>query len=297
MKLVGYGDKKKERAGLVYGDKVLDISQSWEALNRRRIPSNVVEFLEGPWREELAIILENADELATRQGIAHDISEVRLGAPVPRPGKVICLGVNYRDHSGDIGVAVPEVPLLFSKASSCIIGPREEVMIPEESDQIDWEAELAVVIGKEGKKIADSEAFEHIAGYTVFNDVSARDIQMADKQWFRGKSFDTFGPMGPWIITIDEIEDPLSLEVRCLVNGVERQHSNTSYHIFNVPQIIAFISRGMTLFPGDVIATGTPKGVGYGMNPPLFLKPGDELVTEIEGIGQLRNKIVSQEGG
>lgn len=296
MKLVSYGEKRRERAGLVYGDKVLDISRAWEALNKRRIPSNMVEVVEGPWREELAIILENAEELVAQEGIAYEISEVRLGAPVPRPSKVVCLGANYRDHAGDLWLPIPEVPILFSKASSCIIGPRDVVVIPEEDEKIDWEVELAVVIGKEGKRIPESEAFEHVAGYTVFNDVSARDIQTAAKQWHRGKSFDTFGPMGPWIVTLDEIDDPLSLEMRCLINGVERQHNNTSNHIFNVPQVIAFISRGMTLFPGDVIATGTPGGVGFAMDPPMFLKPGDEMVTEIEGIGQLRNKIVNEKG-
>lgn len=296
MKLVSYGETRRERTGLVYGDKVLDISRGWRALNKREIPSNMVHFLEGPWREEVAIVLEGVEELLEEKGMVHDISEVRLGAPVPRPSKVVCLGANYRDHAGDLRLPVPEAPILFSKASSCVIGPRDEVVIPEESDQIDWEVELTVVIGKEGKKIPESEAFEHVAGYTVFNDVSARDIQMASKQWHRGKSFDTFGPMGPWIVTLDEIDDPLSLEVRCLINGVERQHSNTSYHIFNVPQVIAFISRGMTLFPGDVIATGTPGGVGFAMEPPTFLKPGDEMVSEIEGIGQMRNKITSEKG-
>ena len=294
MKLVSYGEKRRERAGLVYGDKILDLSRAWEAIEKGQMPSSMVEVLHGPWREQLEIISENAEELLRQDNVVFDISEVRLGAPVPMPSKVVCLGLNYRDHADESGQPYPELPILFSKASSAIIGPRDDVVIPKESSQIDWEVELAVVVGKEGRRIPESEAFEHLAGYTVFNDVSARDIQMSGKQWHRGKSFDTFGPMGPWIVTLDEIDDPLSLEVRCLINGVERQHSNTSYHVFNVPRIVAFISAGMTLFPGDVIATGTPGGVGFAMKPPVFLQPGDEMVTEIEAVGQLRNKIVSE---
>ena len=294
MKLVSYGEKRRERAGLVYGDKILDLSRAWEAIEKGQMPSSMVEVLHGPWREQLELISENAEELLRQDNVVFDISEVRLGAPVPMPSKVVCLGLNYRDHADESGQPYPELPILFSKASSAIIGPRDDVVIPKESSQIDWEVELAVVVGKEGRRIPESEAFEHLAGYTVFNDVSARDIQMSGKQWHRGKSFDTFGPMGPWIVTLDEIDDPLSLEVRCLINGVERQHSNTSYHVFNVPRIVAFISAGMTLFPGDVIATGTPGGVGFAMKPPVFLQPGDEMVTEIEAVGQLRNKIVSE---
>jgi len=294
LKLVSYGEKRRERAGLVYGDKILDLSRAWEAIEKGQMPSSMVEVLHGPWREQLEIISENAEELLRQDNVVFDISEVRLGAPVPMPSKVVCLGLNYRDHADESGQPYPELPILFSKASSAIIGPRDDVVIPKESSQIDWEVELAVVVGKEGRRIPESEAFEHLAGYTVFNDVSARDIQMSGKQWHRGKSFDTFGPMGPWIVTLDEIDDPLSLEVRCLINGVERQHSNTSYHVFNVPRIVAFISAGMTLFPGDVIATGTPGGVGFAMKPPVFLQPGDEMVTEIEAVGQLRNKIVSE---
>ena len=294
MKLVSYGEKRRERAGLVYGDKILDLSRSWEAVEKGQMPSSMVEVLHGPWREQLEIISENAEELLRKDDVAFSISQVRLGAPVLMPSKVVCLGLNYRDHADESGQPYPELPILFSKASSAIIGPRDQVVIPRESSQIDWEVELAVVVGKEGRRIPESEAFEHLAGYTVFNDVSARDIQMSGKQWHRGKSFDTFGPTGPWIVSLDEIDDPLSLDVRCLINGVERQHSNTSYHVFNVPRIVAFISAGMTLFPGDVIATGTPGGVGFAMKPPMFLRPGDEMVTEIEAVGQLRNKIVSE---
>jgi acylpyruvate hydrolase len=293
---VSYGDLGNERAGVVFGDKILDLRRAWQALEKGQMPSNMIQVLEGPWRERAQHVLDNAEALVGKENISFDISDVRLGAPVPRPSKVVCLGLNYRDHADESGQPYPEAPILFSKASSCIIGPRDEVLLPPESDQIDWEVELAVVMGKRGRRIPEAEALDYVAGYTVLNDVSARDIQMSGKQWHRGKSFDTFGPMGPWIVTLDEIDDPLSLEVRCTISGVERQHSNTSYHISNVPQTIAFISLGMTLFPGDVIATGTPGGVGFVMTPPVYLKPGDDVVTEVEGIGQLRNRISSEKG-
>jgi 2-keto-4-pentenoate hydratase/2-oxohepta-3-ene-1,7-dioic acid hydratase in catechol pathway len=216
--------------------------------------------------------------------------------PVPVPPKIICLGLNYRDHAEEARVPLPERPLLFSKPSTTIVGPEDPVVYPRISAQVDYEVELAAVIGKRGKDIPESNAYDHVAGYTVFNDVSARDIQLADKQWFRGKSFDTFAPTGPCIVSRDQVSDPHNLKMSLRVNGETRQRSTTANMIFKIPQLIAYISNVMTLQPGDIIATGTPAGVGFYAKPEKrLLRPGDLMEAEIEGIGLLRNRIVSAE--
>jgi acylpyruvate hydrolase len=216
-------------------------------------------------------------------------------APVPRPGKIVCVGLNYRDHAAESNMPVPEKPVLFSKFSTCVIGPGEPVMIPTTSEQVDYEAELAVVIGRRAKNVTASEAYNYVLGYTAFNDVSARDFQFADSQWQRGKSCDTFAPMGQTIVTTDEIPDPQNLSIKLLLNGQTMQDSNTNQLIFGVPQLIEFITESITLEPGDVIATGTPSGVGFARKPPVFLRPGDVMEVVIEGIGGLGNPIVGSE--
>jgi 2-keto-4-pentenoate hydratase/2-oxohepta-3-ene-1,7-dioic acid hydratase in catechol pathway len=214
-------------------------------------------------------------------------------APVPRPGKIVCVGLNYRDHAAESGLAVPTTPVIFSKFSSCVIAPGEPVVVPTTSEKVDYEAELAVVIGRHAKHVSADRAYEYVLGYTAFNDVTARDFQFGDGQWQRGKSCDTFAPMGQTIVTTDEIPDPHTLRITMKVNGTVMQDSNTNQLIFRVPELIEFITKSISLEPGDVIATGTPAGVGFARKPPVFLKPGDKMEVEIERIGGLGNPIVA----
>jgi 2-keto-4-pentenoate hydratase/2-oxohepta-3-ene-1,7-dioic acid hydratase in catechol pathway len=214
-------------------------------------------------------------------------------APVPRPGKIVCIGLNYRDHAEESGLAVPANPVIFSKFSSCVIAPGEPVVVPTTSEKLDYEAELAVVIGRRAKHVSADRAYDYVLGYTAFNDVTARDFQFGDGQWQRGKSCDTFAPMGQTIVTTDEVPDPHTLRITMKVNGTVMQDSNTNQLIFRVPQLIEFITKSISLEPGDVIATGTPAGVGFARKPPVFLKPGDTMDVEIERIGALGNPVVS----
>jgi 2-keto-4-pentenoate hydratase/2-oxohepta-3-ene-1,7-dioic acid hydratase in catechol pathway len=217
-------------------------------------------------------------------------------APVPRPGKIVCIGMNYRDHAAELSLAVPKAPAIFSKFSSCVIAPGEPVILPEGSEQLDYEAELAVVIGRRAHRVSAANAYDHILGYTAFNDVTARDFQFGDPQWQRGKSCDTFAPMGQTIVTTDEIRDPHALRITFRLNGVVMQDSSTDQMIFRVPELIEFITRNITLEPGDVIATGTPPGVGYARKPAVFLKAGDRMSVDIESIGSLGNPIEARPG-
>jgi len=214
-------------------------------------------------------------------------------APVPRPGKIVCIGLNYRDHAQESGLAVPTTPVIFSKFSSCVIAPGEPVVVPTTSEKVDYEAELAVVIGRHAKHVSADRAYDYVLGYTAFNDVTARDFQFGDGQWQRGKSCDTFAPMGQAIVTTDEIPEPHTLRITMTVNGTVMQDSNTNQLIFRVPELIEFITKSISLEPGDVIATGTPAGVGFARKPPVFLKPGDAMEVEIERIGGLGNPIVA----
>ena len=221
------------------------------------------------------------------------LGEVRLGAPVPRPGKIIAVGLNYRDHSMESGAAEPpKTPLIFAKFPTSICGPGDAIVLPASDAKVDYEAELGVVIGKRGKAISAHDAFEHVAGYLPLNDVSARAWQFADKQWVRGKSCDTFCPSGPHLVTREEIPDPHVLAIRARVNGVTLQDSNTGKMIFRIPQLIEFISASITLEVGDLIATGTPEGVGAFREPPIYLKAGDVVEIEIEKLGVLKNHVV-----
>jgi 2-keto-4-pentenoate hydratase/2-oxohepta-3-ene-1,7-dioic acid hydratase in catechol pathway len=217
--------------------------------------------------------------------------KVEICAPVPRPGKIICIGLNYRDHAEESGMAIPESPIIFSKFSSCAIGARQAIRLPRTSRQVDFEAELAFVVGRRAKNVKAADALEHVLGYTNFNDVSARDLQFTDGQWQRGKSCDTFAPMGEFIATADEIEDPHNLRIRFRLNGETLQDSNTDQLIFKIPELIEFLSASITLEPGDVVATGTPPGVGFARKPPVFLRDGDTAEVEIEGLGVLSNSV------
>jgi 2-keto-4-pentenoate hydratase/2-oxohepta-3-ene-1,7-dioic acid hydratase in catechol pathway len=223
-----------------------------------------------------------------------DAATARLLAPIPRPPKIVCIGLNYRDHAEESGMAIPEVPTVFAKFPTAVTGHRHPIVLPRNSTKPDYEAELAVVIGRGGRHIPEAAWREHVFGYTIFNDVSARDFQMATSQWMMGKTFDTFAPCGPAIVTADEIEDPHTLDISLTLNGEEMQHSNTRNLIFQVPRLIAFLSSVFTLEPGDLIATGTPAGVGFARKPPRWLKPGDEVVVRIEGLGELSNPVVAE---
>jgi 2-keto-4-pentenoate hydratase/2-oxohepta-3-ene-1,7-dioic acid hydratase in catechol pathway len=233
---------------------------------------------------------------AREQGWLVRREDAYWNAPVPRPGKVLCIGLNYRDHAAESNMPIPEKPVLFSKFSTCLIAPGEPVVIPSTSKQVDYEAELAVVIGRRAKHVAADRAYDYVLGYTALNDVSARDFQFSDGQWQRGKSCDTFAPMGQTIITTDVITDPHKLSIKLTLNGKVMQDSNTSQLIFGVPALIEFITQSITLEPGDVIATGTPAGVGFARKPQVFLQPGDQMEVLIEGMGGLGNPVVSETG-
>jgi len=223
-----------------------------------------------------------------------DPESVTLLAPIPRPPKIICIGLNYRDHAEETKMAIPEVPTVFAKFPTAVTGHRHPIVLPRISSKPDYEAEFAVVIGKGGRHIPEDRWLEHVFGYTVFNDVSARDFQMATSQWMMGKTFDTFAPFGPSIVTPEEVPDPHNLAISLELNGEVMQNSNTSNLIFKIPQLIAHLSSVFTLEPGDIIATGTPSGVGFARKPPRWLKPGDECRVRIEGLGELVNPVVAE---
>jgi 5-carboxymethyl-2-hydroxymuconate isomerase len=211
---------------------------------------------------------------------------------IETPGKIVCVGLNYRDHAEETGVALPDRPLLFAKWSNTIIGDGDPIRIPPITEQVDYEAELGVVIGRRASRVAAADAFEFIEGYVVANDVSARDLQFSDIQWARGKSLDSFLPLGG-LVPATEVPDPQALPIRAVLNGVTMQDSTTANMVFGVAEIIAFVSQGITLEPGDLIITGTPAGVGAFRDPPVWMKPGDEIMIEIDGVGSITNRVVS----
>jgi 2-keto-4-pentenoate hydratase/2-oxohepta-3-ene-1,7-dioic acid hydratase in catechol pathway len=228
------------------------------------------------------------------RGERFDPESVKLLAPIPHPPKIIGIGLNYRDHAEEGHNPVPDQPAVFAKFATALIGHGQPIVLPKASTKPDYEAELAVVIGKGGRYIPEERWREHVFGYTIANDVSARDFQSATSQWTIGKSFDTFAPVGPAIVTADEIPDPHNLDISLTLSGTVMQHSNTRHMIFGVPRLIAYLSSVFTLEPGDLILTGTPAGVGFARKPPRWLKPGDECVVKIQGIGELRNPVIAE---
>ena len=313
MKLASFSTTAitKVRIGIVQDNEIIDVDLAARALNI--IPrEQMLDLLEhyGQGMRELNAILNKAEgrrfsevKTFTEIGAVHNLSDIQLAAPIPRPRKnLMCLGWNYADHAKETALIrgqdtkAPEYPVIFTKAPTTVNSPYGNIIIdPQVSVEIDWEVELAVIIGNGGKNISEEDAMSHVFGYTVLNDVSARDLQSRHKQFFKGKSIDGYCPMGPWIVTADEIKDPQQLEVRLRVNGITKQEGNTSMMVFPIRTIIAILSQGMTLEPGDIIATGTPSGVGFARNPPEFLKAGDVMETEVEGIGILRNVVVNAE--
>ena len=255
----------------------------------------VAEQIAAPGADPLRALLATGADLtgADAIGAALQPDSYTLLSPLRAPEKVLAIGLNYRDHARESGAELPTSPLLFAKTPNSVIGPEDEIRwAAADSAEVDYEAELAVVIGRRARRVDVTEALDHVLGYTCCNDVSARDAQFADGQWTRGKSFDTFCPLGPWIVTADDIADPQALAVRCRVNGELLQDGTTADMVFPVAELISRLSQVMTLEPGDVIATGTPVGVGFARTPPVFLRDGDVVEIDIEGIGVLRNPVV-----
>ena len=257
------------QAGIVSGDQVIGLGQDMLSV----IASGTLPVLAGP---------------------RYDLAAVKLLAPIPRPPKFICVGLNYRDHAREAGFEIPSIPTIFSKFSNVVIGPGAPIVLPKNSTRPDYEAEFAFVIGPGGRHIPAAYALDHVFGYTIVNDVSARDHQTTTSQWLISKSFDTFAPMGPWIVTRDEIADPHALDLTLEIGGQVLQHSNTRELVFGVLALIEYISSVVTLEPGDIVATGTPAGVGFARKPPRYLRPGDEVVIRIQGIGELRNPVIGE---
>lgn len=284
MRLATLETSRGPRAAAHFGTHYVDLNASDAA-----IPSSVRLILEGG-----PDMLKRAQQ-AVRGGSAVkvDSATAKLLAPVPDPPKIICVGLNYRDHAAESGAPIPKEPILFSKYATAIIGPEQPIMLPPVSQEVDYEAELVIVVGKRGKDLAADTAQEYVAGYTVGHDVSARDWQLKKdgKQWMIGKTFDTFAPIGPHLVTADEVPDPLKLRIQLRLNGKTMQDSNTSQMIFGVGETLAYLSQVFTLQPGDLIFTGTPPGVGFARKPPVFLKAGDVAEVEIEGLGVLRNPV------
>jgi 2-keto-4-pentenoate hydratase/2-oxohepta-3-ene-1,7-dioic acid hydratase in catechol pathway len=251
----------------------------------------------GNYRDTLAVIANGLEaatdiaDLAETSGQRVPLSDVKLLAPIARPPRIFCIGLNYRDHAAESKMELPRVPTVFFKLVSAIVGPDAAIELPRLTEQADYEAELAVVIAPGGKNIAVADWSKHVFGYTILNDVSARDVQLATSQWSLGKSFDTFAPLGPAIVSAREIADPHRLDIRLAVNGELLQSSNTRELIFPIPELIAYISSIAPLESGDIISTGTPAGVALGRNPQRWLRPGDEIVIEITSLGRLRNPV------
>lgn len=281
MRLVTYRDRDRSiKPGVLLGEEIVDISGQVDSIK------SLIEG--GP--DALARLRNSL------QGKTHRIplAEVELRAPLQNPPRIFCLGLAYRDHAIETHQEIPKVPTIFLKLTSALNGPRSAVVLPKRTQQPDYEAEFAFVIGTGGKNISADAWEEHIFGYTIMNDVSARDVQMATSQWSLGKSFDTFAPLGPAIVTKDEVPDPHALDIKLTIGGEVLQHSNTRELIFRVPDLIAYLSAISSLEPGDIISTGTPAGVGLGRTPHRWLRPGETIVTEVEGLGQLVNAVVAE---
>ena len=282
MKLIRFGKPGNEKPGIQL-DKGQKIDVSGFGLDY----DEVFFGFEGPkkLREWLSLNQENCPKIS---------DNVRLGPPICRPSKIVCVGLNYAKHAQESGMEVPSEPVLFFKASSAIIGPNDDVILPRNSKKSDWEVELAIVIGAKASYVEEENAMNHIAGYVLHNDISEREFQLERSgQWVKGKSSDTFPPLGPYIATTEEIKDPHNLNMWLKLNGKTMQDSNTSDLIFGIPKLVSYISEFMTLLPGDIISTGTPFGVGLGLDPQIFLKEGDEMELGIDGLGVSKQKVVA----
>jgi len=276
MRLIRFGPKAMERPGIELEGRIVDLRRYFPG-----IPDIGETFFRNGW----------LDKIAGLDAIGEPMT-IRRGCPLDRPSKIICLGKNYAEHAKEGGFDQPDKPVLFCKGSNTLNGPYDPILLPRSCGKIDWEVELAVVIGREAKRIRKADARDVMAGVTIMNDVSAREAQFADAQWFRGKSLDTFAPLGPAIVTMEEIGDIQNLQLTASVNGILMQDGNSRDMIFDVATLIEFISEDMTLYPGDVISTGTPSGVGYFRNPPVVLTAGNVVECRIEKIGAIVNRVV-----
>ncbi|MGC9994771.1 MAG: fumarylacetoacetate hydrolase family protein [Terriglobia bacterium] len=322
MKLVTFTSGDEDRLGALRDNSVIDLELAIGLLRGNMLgietrpelqeaadtvlapgvaPRDMLELLargEG-WRQGLAVILGAAaafpEPARLPRGLFTPLGNVRLRAPLLRPGKIVCVGLNYESHRAEQGIQTPARPIFFLKSDNTICGLCDPIVLPPNSHQVDFEAEFAVVIGKRGKAIPEDKVLEHIAGYTILNDVSARDLQIGDKQWFRGKSCDTFAPLGPCIVTKDEIPDPHALRISLTLNGQTMQDSNTNDLIFKIPFLVSYLSQSLTWEPGDLLSTGTPGGVGHHRKPPVHLHPGDTVSITVESIGTLTNPVVGNE--
>ena len=282
MKLIRFGEPGSEKPGVEVDGVRYDVSGI--------VNDYTEEFFASGGLEKLKTELDT-NNLATID------SSVRLAEPVKKPGKIICIGLNYRKHAEESGMAVPTEPVVFFKASSSVVGPNDQIVIPKNSKKTDWEVELAVVIGKRANYVSKEEALDYVAGYVLHNDVSEREFQLErGGQWVKGKSCDTFAPLGPYLVTKDEVMDPNNLNLWLTLNGKKVQDGNTDDFIFNVQEVISYLSQYMSLMPGDIISTGTPEGVGLGFNPPVYLKEGDVIELGIEGLGQARQEVIDYKG-
>jgi 2,4-didehydro-3-deoxy-L-rhamnonate hydrolase len=283
MKLVRYGPPGREKPGLIDADGVLrDLSRKVDDIDAAALAP---------------VALSGLRKIETRRLPAVK-GRPRLGPCIAMPSKFVAIGLNYTDHAKETGAPIPDNPVVFFKSPTCIVGANDNIMQPAESTQLDWEVELGVVIGRTARQLAAKDALRYVAGYCIVNDVSEREFQMkrSATQWSKGKGCDTFGPVGPWLVTTDEIRDPQNLDMWLDVNGERRQTGNTRTMIFGVAELVADVSRYMTLLPGDIITTGTPPGVALGMKPPQWLKPGDVVTLGIEGLGEQRQRVVAYKG-
>jgi 2,4-didehydro-3-deoxy-L-rhamnonate hydrolase len=282
MKLCRYGKPGYEKPGMIdHEGRLRDLSKIVEGLGPNEISPRGLKMLARLKAETLPLVNGSP----------------RYGVPFVGIGKFVAIGLNFSDHAKEAGLPIPSEPIVFMKATTCINGPNDAIIQPKNSTKLDWEIELGVVIGTQARYVSEADALQHVAGYCIVNDVSERAFQMATTQWDKGKGFDTAGPIGPWLVTTDEITDPQALDMALDLNGKRMQTGNTRTMIFSVAQIISHVSQYMTLLPGDILCTGTPPGVGLGIKPnPLFLKPGDEMKLSIGGLGEQRQKVVAYPG-
>ncbi len=285
MKLITFSAQGQQRLGVLLGDgKIGDVCRA-----DSQIPEDIIDFL-AAGETMHARVAQTAAGLGDDHVLA--VEDVRVGPPVPHPDKILCIGINYKDHIEETNSETPEHPVVFSKYSNTIIGPDDPIHLPVISQAVDYEAEFAVVMGKTARNVSKEDALDYVGGYTALNDVSARDFQHRTSQWVMGKSFDTFAPIGPVLVTADDIPDPHALDIKLRLNGEEMQSSNTRQLLFTVNDLIADITSVITLAPGDIISTGTPGGVGFARDPQVLLKPGDVVEVEIQDIGILRNPVI-----
>lgn len=279
MRLFRYGKSGSEKPGVEWEGVKYSVSHFINDYDEDFFRNNGIENLKKNFNPKNAAVVDENE---------------RIGAPVSKPGKIICIGLNYSKHAAESGMGIPTEPVIFFKAVSSLSGPFDPVVIPKKSNKTDWEVELAVIIGKRANYVSEDEAMDYVAGYAVHNDVSEREFQLErGGQWVKGKSCDTFAPVGPYLVTIDEVPDPHNLRLWLKLNGETLQDGNTSDFIFNVPEVVSYLSQFMSLMPGDIISTGTPEGVGLGFDPPRYLNPGDVMELGIEGLGVAKQEAVA----